>query len=373
MPDTCLEPVFKHRFIEARLPPISTYIDRLRNIYESGIFSNFGPVSQQFEEKILAKYGDSRECCVATANATAALSAALVAAQVKGSVLVPAFTFPASSGAVRAANLTPVIVDVDRTTWALSVDIIREYCETATPAAVMLVSPFGINHRFEEEIAFCLAQGIVVIIDNAAGLGIPRLPRCTAPNVFEVFSLHATKAFAVGEGGLIFAHADRLHDLRSALNFGIQRGHHSDVDWGFNGKLSEFQAAIGLAQLDIIDDAVHCRQEYAAAYLARLRAPLPGSANSSPWQCFPYLLPSKSAADVLEERAAMAGIELRRYYRPSLSHWPDIDVAHDCSNAEALASRMCALPVRATRDVAKRTEIVERLAEIIDEIESGNL
>src|SRR3989337_1820041 len=118
MSHTRLSPMFKHRFIEARLPPISTYIDRVQDIYESGIFSNFGPVSQLFEEKILAKYGDGRECCVAAANATAGLSAALIAARVKGSVLVPAFTFPASSGAVRAANLTPVIVDVDRTTWA---------------------------------------------------------------------------------------------------------------------------------------------------------------------------------------------------------------------------------------------------------------
>ncbi|RDJ25408.1 hypothetical protein DWF00_15570 [Bosea caraganae] len=364
-------PTFKHRFIEPRLPPVSAYLELFQQIYDSGTFSNFGPVSRRFEAQILAKYGDANECCVAAANATAGLSAALIAANVKGDVLVPAFTFPASSGAVRAANLRPVIADVDEKTWALSVEIIARHCEASLPAAVMLVSPFGINHGFDEEIAFCLARGIAVVIDNAAGLGVPRKPRCTDLNLFEVFSLHATKAFAVGEGGLIFGHAERLQDIQSALNFGLGRGYQSKVNWGFNGKLSEFQAAIGLAQLDIIDEAVRYRQEFAAAYLARLPTILPGSASSSPWQCFPYLLSSKSAADQLEQRAAMAGIELRRYYRPSLSNWPEIDTAHACPVSESLADRMCALPVRATNDLAKRQEIVEALASLIEQIE-GN-
>lgn len=232
-------------------------------------------------------------CC----NATAGLSAALLATGRTDRVLLPAFTFPASLGAVRAAGMTPIVADVDAENWTLSGDLLDTALAETGASAIMLVAPFGIKRGWEAELAICRQRGVAVVIDNASGLGGPRPPNAFGEEVFEVFSMHATKPFAVGEGGAILAH--RTHDaaLRSALHFALS----SHVEprgpvWGFNGKMSEFHAAVGIAQLNRFRDIVSRRQAFAAIYRDRL-APYPEvvcpqDMNSAPWQFFPVLLPT---------------------------------------------------------------------------------
>jgi dTDP-4-amino-4,6-dideoxygalactose transaminase len=250
---------FKHRFVVPCMPDVSAYAPYLDEAHAAGVFSNFGPLAVRFEAAVLARYGGASEAAVTAANATVGLSAALIAAGVRGPVLVPGFTFPASLGAVRAANLEPVVVDVDAVTWATSADLIeqaldrpagcRDSCRTGCEGgcradAVMLVAPFGMRTDFSEAIRVCRARGLTVVIDNAAGLGIARQPLCGDPGVYEVFSLHATKTFAVGEGGVVVCHASKDAAVRGALNFALKTNGAPDGPfWGFNGKLSELHAA----------------------------------------------------------------------------------------------------------------------------------
>ncbi|AVO45528.1 DegT/DnrJ/EryC1/StrS family aminotransferase [Phreatobacter cathodiphilus] len=358
----------RHRFVDPVMPPPSAYAAFLQEAYDGRIFSNFGPLSRRFEERLCSRFGHRDERCVAAASATAGLSAALIVSCKAGDVLVPAFTFPASAGAVFAANLTPRVIDVDPRTWAVTRDILEQAFASERPGAVMLVAPFGMATDFSDAIAFCREQGCPVIIDNAAGLGIARKPLPAHPGVFEVFSLHATKTFCAGEGGVVFAHADRETDLRAALNFGLQRGHEG-ARWGFNGKMSEFHAAVALAQLDRIDEAVAHRQAYATEYLARsrrLRQTLPCGVADAPWQCIPYLALDEGDADRIEAEAARGGVEIRRYYRPSLSQWPALSQTAICPVAEDLSRRMCALPVRASDDPVVRDEIVGTVAGLLN-------
>lgn len=345
------------------MPPPIEYLTLLNEIHTSGWFSNFGPLVRRFESQLAEMFGAPEESCITCCNATAGLSAALLANGRPGPVLLPAFTFPASLAAVRAAGMTAIVVDVDPDSWTLTADVLDRALLKTGASTAMFVSPFGIAKNWEAEMAVCHKRDIAVVIDSASGLGALRPSQGFGENGFEVFSMHATKPFAVGEGGAIFAH--RIHDAatRSALSFGLNsyatpRG----PAWGFNGKMSEFHAAVGIAQLKRFPDVVARRQMFAAVYRDRLaRYPevvCHQDTNSAPWQFFPVLLPSAAAAEKFIETAAAVGVEIRRYYRPSLSRWPGVRCFETCPVAEDLANRMCVLPVRGQNFGAENEQMV---------------
>lgn len=336
------------------LPSPADYLPLLTQMHDRHWYSNFGPLSQALEGRLSAIFGNADETCVAVCNATSGLSASLVATGRSGPVLVPAFTFPASLGAVLAAGMSPIVADVDCDSWAFGRDQLDRALDATGATIVMLVAPFGLKCNFEPEIALCRERNVAVVIDNAAGLGVPRSAIGLTADVFEVFSMHATKPLGIGEGGVIFAHRDRDKSLRAAVNFALSSyTSPSGPRWGFNGKMSEFHAAVGLAQIARFETIIGTRQKFAAGYIARLSKHssliFPNNSSISSWQFFPVLLPSRGLVDRFVSDAAAVGIEIRRYYRPSLSRWPEIKVWSACNIAEDLADRMCVLPVRSNQ------------------------
>ncbi len=344
---------YKHRLVVPDLPAPVEYLPLLEEIQQNGWYSNFGPLVRRLESALLGTIGAPEECCVTCCNATAGLSAALLATGRADRVLLPAFTFPASLGAVRAAGMTPIVADVDADSWTLGGNLERAVAETGA-SMVMLVAPFGMRRDWQSALAVCRERGVAVVIDNASGLGGTRTSKGFGADVFEVFSMHATKPLGVGEGGVIFAHNSHDAALRSVLNFALNS--HAQAHgptWGFNGKMSEFHAAVALAQLNRIGDIVPRRQAFTAAYRDRLarysNVICPQDVRCAPWQSFPVLLPTAAAAECFIATAAAAGVEIRRYYRPSLSRWPQTRCFEACPVAEDLADRMCVLPVRAAK------------------------
>ena len=362
----------RHRLVVPEVPDAAEYLPLLEEMQSNGWYSNFGPLARRLEEQLLAALGAPQETCVTCCNATAGLSAALLATGRAGQVLLPAFTFAASLGAIRAAGMTPLVADVDPMSWTLSPDSIERALTGTDVRIVMLVAPFGIARNWEQELTICRRHDAAVIIDNASGLGGPRNPIGLGPEGFEVFSMHATKPYAVGEGGVIFA--DSIHEsaLRSVLNFALTAPDKSDGPrWGFNGKMSELHAAIGLAQLKRFRERIGERQAFVAVYQDRLahrpEVTFPGQVNLAPWQFFPILLPSAAAAERFIARAAVNGIEIRRYYRPSLSRWPQTPCVEGCPVAEDLADRMCLLPVRSMSAGAEAHEIIDSTLNSLDQ------
>ena len=359
------------RLIEPDLPAPSEYASLLEGLQASGWYSNFGPLSRKFEATLSDMFGAADEVCVVCSSATSGLTAALLTAGATGVILIPAFTFPASLAAARAAGMDAIVVDVDCESWSLGGALLDKALMATGACAVMLVAPFGIGKSWDDELAICRMHGAIAIIDNASGLGGTRRCHVASTDVFEVFSMHATKPFAIGEGGAIFAHFTHEAALRSTLNFGL-RAHdepHGRAR-GINGKMSEFHAAIGLAQAARFEAAVKRRRALAALYNERLsRYPhihCPKDLQSSPWQSFPVLMPSLAAAQLFIAAAAEAGVEARRYYRPSLSRWPGARTFASCSVAEDLADRMCVLPVRGLNSSLEAEELADIVLAAID-------
>lgn len=364
MPAAAERFAYRHRCVVPDLPQPEAFLYHLKSAQTIGWFTNFGPLAHRLEATLAHAYGLPGEVCITASSATAGLSAALLACRRTGPVLIPAFTFPASAGAVRAAGLKAVVMDVSAETWAIDPADLELALRTVKASAVMLVSPFGLRQDFSEQLAVCRQYGAAVIIDSAAGLGAARIERQAQPDVWEVYSMHATKPFGIGEGGVVFAHPQTSEAVRAALNFSLEACTRADVPtWGFNGKMSELHAAVGLAQFERFDECLRGRQAFAARLIGEIGqikgVVIPSDVNRAPWQVFPVLLPSRAARERAIAIAAAEGLEIRRYYSPSLSHWPELRIWRSCPNSESLAERMGALPVRARAHGPEADAIVD--------------
>jgi dTDP-4-amino-4,6-dideoxygalactose transaminase len=354
----------KFPLIRPDLPPISAWIPVLEEAYRCGRFSNFGPLSRRLEGILEESWGGAETVCVATSSGTTALAAPLIASGITGRVIVPAFTFPATLSAIRMAGAVPFLVDVSPDDWRVSADTLARAVDATGAQGAMLLCPFGQQSDFHPHAALLGSRGGLLVVDNAAGLGVARMQLESRPWCFEACSLHATKPFAVGEGGVVFAHRSREDGLRRALNFGLKPGSPSELDgWGINGKLSEMHAAVGIATAAGFTKRLGRRRAVVKRYIDALAGFPEITACTDPmassWQLFPMLLPTSEAAGRFIAAAGDGGMEIRRYYAPALSCMPEVDRLGPCPVAESLAKRMCCVPVYADATQEEEVEMAE--------------
>jgi dTDP-4-amino-4,6-dideoxygalactose transaminase len=230
-----------------RLPLADEILPYLRRIDQSRWYSNGGPLVLEFEARLASHTGGGAVATVA--NATVGLTLALLTCDLPpGSLcMVPSWTFAATGHAIEHAGLIPWIVDVDRESWALEPEAARELLREAPGpvSAVIPVSPFGRPIDFAGWNSFRDETGVAVVIDAAAMFDTIR-----AGAVPAVVSLHATKVLGVGEGGFVVGNdAGFIQELQKRANFGFWGSREATAP-SFNGKMSEYSAAVGLAALD---------------------------------------------------------------------------------------------------------------------------
>ncbi|APG45520.1 DegT/DnrJ/EryC1/StrS family aminotransferase [Phaeobacter porticola] len=359
------------RSVWPEIPAADRWLPYTEEATAANWHTNFGPTSKRFEQKLHALYGHADETVIATSSATAGLSACLIANGISGPVLCPAFTFQATACAILGAACTPVIIDVDPTNGVVSPECLQQaLIETGAKAAIVL-APYGIQTDFATHAEICAKRGAILIIDNAAGLGVDRRGLSPVPygnHVSEVFSLHATKPFGIGEGGAIFAAPGLDGAIRSAINFGLQThtgaGHDATPRWGINGKLSEVMAAIGMAVSEDMGARVALRQAMAREWITALGDTGCHIFNTelakAPWQVFPILLPDESRVLQFSEKMQGLGVEIRRYYQPSLGRCGGMARVGTCENAQNLSERVIVLPVRSWLTPEERSDLMEK-------------
>jgi len=362
-PHTPAPTVTRFPLIRPDIPPLADWTPILEEAYRERRFTNFGPLSRRLEQLLAETWGGPQAVCIATSSGTAALAAPLIARGVSGRVILPAFTFPATLSAIRMAGAEPFLADVSPHDWRLDVDTLRHALDTTGARAAIVLCPFGLRSDFEPQARLVASRGGTLVVDNAAGLGVAGRPVEVSPHAFEACSLHATKPFAVGEGGVIFAHRSQEDDLRRALNFGLKPGSPTDLrGWGINGKLSELHAAVGLAAACGFSERLARRQALVARYVAAVKGreglAACTDAAAGAWQFFPILLPDAAAAERFVTEAAARGMETRRYYAPALSILPDVERLGPCPVAEDLAARMCCVPVYSDATETEAGEMV---------------
>jgi dTDP-4-amino-4,6-dideoxygalactose transaminase len=338
-------------------------------ISASGRFSNFGP----FEERFAARLGETvgaGTTAVTFASATAGLHAAILATAGMGTgehyVLLPSFTFAAVAQAVVLAGFRPLFVDIGDDLHADPVDA-RAALE-AHPGAVraaVIANSFGIGGgRLSEWEALAADFGIPLIVDSAAGFG-SRYPDGTplgARGDCEVFSFHATKVLAIGEGGgLLTTDPELAERVKRVSNFGFDAAGLVAAP-GFNGKLAELPAAIGVRQLGRLPALVAARRDVLALYSAALpERVFPEGVERSALAFLPLRLDPGADVGAAILGLAAGGVEARRYYRPALHRHPAFSVAERPLPAtDDAAERMISLPCHP----GVTAEVVARVVEV---------
>jgi dTDP-4-amino-4,6-dideoxygalactose transaminase len=362
------------------IPDAGALLPYLRRIDAARWYSNFGPLVGELESRLASSFAAANPQGVQVAtvsNATAGLELALAALNLPAGakVLLPALTFVATAAAVQRAGHVPVACDVDADNWLLTPQIASHVVKSRRIEAVMPVATFGVPVDAAAWQHFSAEQGIPVIIDAAAAFGNQQ----ALAGLTAVYSMHATKPLAAGEGGFVVsANKALVERIRRLSNFGINLGDVASVPIGVvaragtNAKMSEYHAAVGLASLDRWESSATRRLVLAERYLARMHTLTEGKkvqvqagsgATVRSVLCFAFA--DDNACNGVREHLAHRGIASRTWYCPLIPDHPAFAGSADGLDlpvARHLSGRLMGLPFYPAMADSQWEEVCEVVA-----------
>jgi perosamine synthetase len=239
---------------------------------DSGWVSSIGPYIENFEKSFAAYHGVKH--AIATHNGTIALHLALAASGITegDEVIVPDLTFIATSNSVRYCQATPILTDVLNDTWNISPDLIRKAISPGT-RAIIPVHLYGNPAAMDEIMEIAREFNLYVIEDCAEALGARyRGKQVGTFGKISCFSFFGNKIITSGEGGMCITNDDDLAErMRILRDHGMNRTKKYWYDnLGFNYRMTNMQAALGLAQLEQLDSLIAARDEIFRNYTQAL-------------------------------------------------------------------------------------------------------
>ncbi len=246
--------------------------NEVEKVFQSGMVSK-GPEVEIFEKTVQEYLGVTH--AIAVSNCTSALHLSLLAKGIGpgDEVLVSDFTYPSTGHSVLYCGATPVFVDVDGETFNISTEDLGEKI-TKNTKAILPVHCFGNPAEMSEIKKISEEHGLAVIEDAACGLGATYRKQYTGTiGDIGCFSFHGRKGITTGEGGMVVTNDEDLAErIRRLSIFGIREGGFSEV--GYNYKMSDITAAVGVAQMRKLEVILEQRRELAEIWndqMSRMR------------------------------------------------------------------------------------------------------
>lgn len=240
------------------------FLNRVNEILDRRWLSNHGPVVQEFEKKVADFLGVKH--ALAMCNATAAIEIACRALGLKGEVILPSYTFVATAHALQWQEITPVFCDMDPATHNIDPAKIDRLITPRTTGIIGVhVWGRGCGTAAIEEIAD--RKNLKVMYDASHGFGCTKQGRMLGTfGECEVFSFHATKFINCLEGGIVATNNSALaYQMQMMTNFGFT-GYDRVEYLGINGKMNEISAAMGLTNLEAVEEIVAVNRRNYEAY-----------------------------------------------------------------------------------------------------------
>lgn len=343
-----------------------------------------GERTARFEREWAARTGVPH--AYAVNSATAALHMAIAALDIGpgDEVIVPSLTFVATANAVRYCGATPVFADVESLEfWNIGVKQVEAVLSPRTKA-IVVVHYGGYMCRMEEITAFAKARGLFVVEDVAHAPGASLAGRAAgAWGEIGCFSFFSNKNMTTGEGGMLTTSRDdlgeRLRRLRShgmtTLTFDRHKGHafgYDVVDLGWNYRMSEMNAALGLVQMTRLDAWNARRKTIVAAYRERLAridgliVPFERFVGESSYHLMPVMVPAGMERERVMIGLKERGIQSSIHYRPVDTFTAYVNAGLGPSErvplSHAIGARVITLPLYPGMDDAAVTTVCDALA-----------
>jgi perosamine synthetase len=335
-------------------------------VLESGMLAQ-GPRVAAFEDAFTRLTGTRH--AIATSSGTTALHLALLAHGIGpgDEVITSPFTFIASVNAILFTGATPVFADIQEGTFNIDPDWV-EAAITPRTKALMPVHLYGQPCDMDEITALARKHGIAIIEDAAQAIGATYRGRQAGSFGTGCFSLYATKNVMTGEGGMITTDDDHVADqCRLLRNHGMRKRYQYET-LGYNFRLTDLLAAIGLAQLDRMPEAIRRRRANARflnAQIESVATPTVKEGREHVWHQFTVRVPDGMDRDDAVKRLDEAGIGTGVFYPGGAHRFPHIkDVVGDIEMpvTDRVAASVISLPVHPLLEPAD----LERIAAAVN-------
>lgn len=330
------------------LPPQHEYEKYLPGIWKRQWLTNMGPLSSDLEMRL--KNHLSVNHLLFVTNGTVALQMAIKALDLKGEIITTPFSFVATTSSIVWEGCKPVFVDIDKNSLNIDPNKIEEAI-TENTSAILATHVYGNPCDVVAIEKIAKKHSLKVIYDGAHAFGV----QVNGKSIFDygnlsVCSLHATKLYHSIEGGLIITKdSELLKKLAYMRNFGFD-GPEAFAELGINGKNSEFHAAMGLVNLDYIQEIHDNRKKIVERYDEKLEnykaiKPLWHINGTQNYAYYPIVVESEELLRKCIDTLKLNEIFVRRYFYPSLSKVLPYIEAVDMPIAEDIAKRVMCLPL----------------------------
>jgi dTDP-4-amino-4,6-dideoxygalactose transaminase len=346
------------------LAPLDEYVELLKGVWERGILTHNGPLVQQFEKEIKEELGTNN--FVAVSNGTIALQMAIKALGLKGEIITTPFTWIATISAIKWEDCTPIFCDIDPETFNIDPSKIENLI-TDNTVAIMPVHVFGNPCDVDAIGTIAKKYKLKVIYDAAHAIGsMYKGKSLLSFGDISATSLHATKLLNTAEGGGCITQDVELHERLKRIRFFGHDETKDVVEDGFNGKMTEIHAALGIANLKYYNQVIADRKVKYNAYLDELsnmeditfQKIKYGEANHS---YFPILLHDRKRLEKIEELLVNNNIHPRRYFYPSVNKYGKILEYTELPISESTADKILCLPLY----YGIEPELICRIAKLI--------
>lgn len=329
------------------MPPIEEYEKQIQKIWKSRYLTNEGPILKELVEK-LKNYLEVENINLLT-NGTVALELAIKALNIQeGEIITTPFSFVATTTSIIWERCTPVFVDIDRETLCIDADKIEEKITPKTKA-IMAVHVYGYPCNVEKIEQIAKKYKLKVIYDGAHAFG-SKYKGKSLLNYGDITtcSFHATKLFHTIEGGACIAKEKEVNDNIQALKtFGTVNGEYDFV--GTNAKMTEFNCAMGVANLKYMPEIIQERRKLSKLYDSLLEGQVerPKVVEDLEYNYIYYPVIFKTEEETLEVIKKLNEKEIypRRYFYPSLNTLKYLQEKQKCPIAEDISKRVLCLPL----------------------------
>jgi dTDP-4-amino-4,6-dideoxygalactose transaminase len=331
------------------LPEIESYFSQIRRVFDNQWLTNRGELVLELESK-LKKYLELKCDPIIMNNGTIPLQIAVKLLGINGEIITTPFSYVATLSSIIWEGCTPVFVDIDPVYLTINESKLEDAITEKT-TCILATHVFGNPCNVIEIERIAKKYGLYVIYDAAHCFGVKYKGESIFNwGDFSTCSFHATKVFHTGEGGAAFIRNRELFNKAFQMhNFGHNGPNDFDVV-GINGKMSELNAAMGLAILEDFDGVLKRRKEICSIYDSHLKFVNYNRLvirDNTEWNYSYYPIVFENEEKLLEKIELLNSNRIfpRRYFYPSLNKLKFLKMTTSNLISESISTRILCLPV----------------------------